>query len=198
MLTESSSAESFWTASKAWLEITQTHPLLHHADKTFGAALYLKFNYKHYEKTGELKAWPSWATLETHGLSKATINESAERYERFHLLEVKRGLYNRAAQRRAGNEYYARFPQGTEIIPCPYQGMDQGTESIPNPRYDQQTVRGDSPLLRGESIRGEPLSAEIPEEAKRGLPKEARPRKLTEKELASLERLAARTNGSGR
>src|SRR5262249_27834397 len=160
MLTRSSSADSFAVASKTWLKTTLTHPLLYHADKTFGTALSLHFNYKYYENTFELKAWPSWNTLMGFGLSKATINESAERFERFHLLEVKRGRYDRAAQRRAGNEYYARFPsrsQGTEIVPC------QGTEIEPNPRYGEQTVLSDSPSPIGESIKGESPSTETPE-----------------------------------
>lgn len=81
MLTSNSSA--FVVASKAWLKTTLAHPLLTDANKTFGTALYLYFNAKHYGKTGELKAWPSWDTLNTEfGLSRTIINESAERLER--------------------------------------------------------------------------------------------------------------------
>ena len=201
MLT-ASSTETFIVMGKAWLKTVIAHPLLTDANKTFGTALYLKFNSKHFAKTGELKAWPGWDTLTAEsGLSKTTINESVGRLEQFQLLDVLRGRYDRAAQKREGNEYFARFPsgrpQGADFVPWP----PQGAEAAPNPRCADCTVRGESPLLRGESIRGESLSTKTnPEEAKeaRGLPREVKPRKLTKAELTSLERLAARTNGSGR
>src|SRR5262249_2133756 len=174
--------------------------MLTDANKTFGTALYLYFNVKHYGKIGELKAWPSWDALAAaFGLSRTTINESAEQLERFRLLEVKRGRYDRAAQKRAGNEYFARLPsrsQGAEFVPC------QGTDFVPNPRCADWTVLSDSPSPLGESRLCESSSTEAPlEEAKRGLPSgpsaRREVRKLTETELASLERLAA-MNGGGR
>src|SRR5262245_59435193 len=106
MLTPSSSAESFAAASK--LKTTQTHPLPTDANKTFCTALYLNFNFKHYDKTGELIAWPGWSRLTAEfGLSKETISESIGQVERFRLLKVERGRYDRATHRRAGNLYRA-------------------------------------------------------------------------------------------
>jgi hypothetical protein len=169
MLT-ASSTETFVAAGKAWLKTVIAHPLLTDANKTFGTALYLKFNFKHYEKTGELKAWPGWDTLTAEaGLSRWTVNESARQLEQFQLLEVLRGRYDRAAQKREGNEYFARFPsapQGVEFVPC------QGVNFTPNPRCEIQTVIGESPFLKGESIKGESANTElIPEKVKRGLPR---------------------------
>jgi len=193
MLTASSS--TFAAVSKAWLKTTLAHPLLTDANKTFGTALYLYFNVKHFGKTGgELKAWPSWDTLTAEfGLSRTTINESAEQLERCQLLDIKRGRYNRTTQRRAGNEYYARLPsrpQGAEFVPC------QGAESVPNPRCAVWTVLSDSPSPHGESRLGES------DRAKRGLPsgpsarrEEVQARKVTGELEASLNRLM---NGGGR
>jgi len=194
MLTASSS--SFAAVSKAWLKTTLAHPFLTDANKTFATALYLYFNVKHFGQTGELKAWPSWDTLSADfNLSRTTINGSAEQLERYQLLDIKHGRYDRATRRRAGNEYYARLPsrpQGAEFVPC------QGAESVPNPRCADWTVLSDSPSPHGESRLGES------DRAKRGLPsgpsarrEEVQARKVTGELEASLNRLA-KMNGGGR
>jgi hypothetical protein len=172
---------TFAVASKAWLKTTQTHPLLTDANKTFCTALYFYFNVKHYQRTGELIAWPGWDTLITEfGLSKETINESIGQVERFQLLNVERNRYDRATHRRAGNLY--RVPQGQDF--GPYQGQNSRPDQGQNSRQDSY----DSPS---------PLGERIDSVKKEGLPREVRPKKLTEKELVSLERLAARINGGG-
>jgi len=208
MLTAASSTDSFAGAGKAWLKTVIAHPLLTDANKTFGTALYLKFNFKHYEKTGELKAWPGWDTLTTEsGLSRTTINESAGRLEHFQLLDVKRGRYDRTAQRREGNEYFARLPsrpQGADFVPCP----PQGTDSVPNPRCADWTVIGDSPLLIGESIDSESLDSVREEGLPRESQQEPKPEKIrferyseavteSRKRRAAFKRPAA-LNGGGR
>src|SRR5262249_30994759 len=177
-----SSAESFIAAGKAWLKTTLTHPLLTDANKKFGTAIYLHFNFNHYERTGELKAWPGWDTLTTFGLSRTTINESAGRLEHFQLLDVRRGRYDRAARRREGNEYFARLPsrpQRTEFVPCPYP---QGTDFVPcQPENPNDSYQGKNPApcgvwtVKGEYRKGESsLSVEVPEKAKEGLPREGK------------------------
>ena len=156
MLTRFSSAETFAAASKAWLKTTQTHLLLTDANKTFCTALYLNFNFKHYDETGELIAWPGWNRLTAEfGLSKETISESIGQVERFRLLEVDRGRYDRATHRRAGNLYRA-LPgpgvqdfQGQNFGPC--QG-EQGHNSRPDQGQNYRQYLGDSPSLIGESI----------------------------------------------
>src|SRR5262249_33512640 len=123
------------------------------------------------------------------GLSKTTIHESIGQIERFRLLNVERGRYDRTTQKRTGNLYRvpSRVAQGSYSEPWQGQnsGPDQGSYS------EQDSYDSPSPL--GESIDSVNIDS-----VREGLPREARPRKLTEKELASLERLAARTNGSGR
>jgi len=166
MLTASSSTKRFAAAGKAWLQTVVAHPLLTDANKTLGTALYLKFNNKHYEKTGELKAWPAWDTLTAEsGLSRTTINESVRQLEHFQLLNVKRGRYDRAAQRREGNEYFARFPSPQGANSVPYQGTNSVSNPryrfLTQPRYADCTVSGDSPLLIGESIKADsPLTVQ--------------------------------------
>jgi len=176
---------TFTVAAKTWLKVTQAHPLLTGGSKVFCTALYLHFNCKHYKTTGELLAWPSWDKLSAeYGLSRTTIHDSINEVERLGLLEVERGGYDRAAQKRLGNRY--RVPK---------KFMEQGSPNEPNLGSPNRLYLGDSPFLSGESRLGEEL-----EEAKegRGLPrKEGQTRKLTKIEEASLLRLAA-TAGSSR
>ena len=198
MLTPSSTA--FAVVSKAWLKTTQTHPLLTDANKTFCTALYFYFNVKHYQKTGELIAWPAWDTLITEfGLSKETINESIGQVEHFRLLEVERGRYDRTAHRRAGNLYRvpSEVAQGQNF--GPYQGQNSRSEQGQNSGQDSY----DSPSPLGESIDS------VKEE---GLPRESqqepKPEKISferysdalaesRKRRAAFKRPAA-LNGGGR
>src|SRR5262249_34016215 len=176
---------TFAVASKTWMNTTQTHPLLTDANKTFCTALYFYFNCNHYRKTGELIAWPGWDTLITEfGLSKTTISESIERLERSRLLEVERGRYNRAAQKRAGNVY--RVPlgvaQGSYFEPWqrsyfePNQGSDFGQDSYESPSplgekkdsvKEEGLPRESQQELKPESTRFERYSDAIAEAGKR-------------------------------
>jgi hypothetical protein len=174
---------TFSVASKEWLKRTHTHPLLTDANKTVAAGLFLYFNYRHYAKTGELIAYPTWDRLSAEfGISKQTINESIELLERSRLLEVERGRYNRAAQKRARNLYRAvntRFCEGQKSRP------DQGQKSRQD-SYDSPSTQGD--YLDSERIENCPLDSV----RKGSLPREeVKPRELTEEEIASLNRLAA-------
>jgi hypothetical protein len=173
---------TFVVASKSWLKTTHAHPLLTDANKTFCTALYFYFNVKHYKKTGELIAWPAWDTVGAQfGLSKSTIYESIEQLERFRLLDVERGRYDRAAQKRTGNLYRvpARFGAAS--------ARDQGSYFEPNQGSNFEQDSYDSPSPLGESLDSVRNS---------GLPREeVRPRKLTEAEIASLKRLSATKGG---
>jgi hypothetical protein len=181
VLTRPSSAETFAAASKAWLKTTQTHPLLTDANKTFCTALYLNFNFKHYGETGELIAWPGWNRLIAEfGLSKETISESIRQVERFRLLEVDRGRYDRATHRRAGNLYRA-LPgpwvqdfQGQNFGPC--QG-EQSQNSSPDQGQKSRQDSYDSPSLIGESIDSVGPDSEMEE----GLPRESKEEPKPEK-----------------
>jgi hypothetical protein len=197
---------TFAVASKAWLKTTQTHPLLTDANKTFCTALFLNFNYKHYNDTGELIAWPSWNTLITgFGLSKETISESIGQVERFRLLDVERGRYNRATHRRSGNLY--RVPsgpwvqdfQGQNFGPCQDQGQNSRPEQGQNSRQD--SYESPSPLGESlDSVKEERLPRESKQEAK---PESIRFERYSDavaearKRRAAFKRPAA-LNGGGR
>jgi hypothetical protein len=180
---------SFSAATKAWLKRTHTHPFLTDANKTFATALYFYFNYKIYNSTGELRAWPTWDRLMGEfGLSKSTIQESTERLERYQLLEVDHGRYSRATKRRARNLYR---------VPARFGAHDQGTNFEPNQGMNFEQYSDDSLGTHGDSIHGDSqnLGDEIDSEREESLPPRAQGgqkpgRKLTEEELkASLERL---------
>jgi hypothetical protein len=173
---------TFVMVGKTWLKRTQTHPLLTDGPKRVSTALYLNFNYKHYQKTGELLAWPSWDTLTAeYGLGRTTIDDSIKALEHFQLLDVERG-YDRAAQRRKGNRYRARFAARPNV-------RDQGPPNGPDQGPPNRLYLLDSPFLQGDLDSGE---------REGGLPtKEGR---LTEKEqraLKRLKRLAALPKGGG-
>jgi Replication protein C N-terminal domain len=111
----SSSAEvirlrPFAVARDSWLKTALAHPILTPANKTVCAALYFYFNCKHYRQTGELVAWPSQDTLmAATDLSKSTVADSVDQIEHFGLLDRERGRWDRAAQKRGGNTYRARY-----------------------------------------------------------------------------------------
>ena len=53
----------FAQVSKAWLLQWQADDRLTHADQALVTQIYAHFNWTHFEKTGELLAWPSWETI---------------------------------------------------------------------------------------------------------------------------------------
>src|SRR5262249_52457989 len=146
ILTFPTTKPSFAVASKAWLSAPLADPSLTFASKTFCTAVYLHFNVKIYQETGQLVAWPSWDTLSTKfGLSRETINESIKQVERAGYLDIQRGRHD--GHRRAGNRYFART-----------QGQNSGPWQGQNFRGEQgQKYRLDSVITEsiGESIRGE-------------------------------------------
>src|SRR5262249_36141065 len=109
-------------AREAWLKTTLAHPMLTDANKTVGSAIFLHFNYDHFDKTGELIAWPSWQTLmAATALGKTAIYDAINQFERFRLLEVEHGRYDHDNQRRAGNVYHVP-PRFAVTNLAPHQG----------------------------------------------------------------------------
>jgi DNA-binding Lrp family transcriptional regulator len=127
MLTAPSSAElqpanqpkGFAQASKGWLQRWHADHRLSHSDRTFCTQLYLYFNELHFEKTGELLAWPSWNTLMARtGLSETSVFRRLRNLERLGALEIEHGRYNHETKRRAGNLYRARESNLAPVQPC--------------------------------------------------------------------------------
>jgi hypothetical protein len=112
----------FAAAAKAWLRITTAHRRLTAGEARLCSALYQHFNFEHYEKTGELIAWPSWKTLMAwSALSKTTIFNAIVKLERLRLLEVEHGRFDGATRKRAGNVYHVP-PRFGVVNPAPDQG----------------------------------------------------------------------------
>ena len=104
-----------------WVDMIIGHPAATYGDKVILVALSRRFNSGYYHATGELFAWPGWEYLKaaTGGkMSEATINSSIKRWEALGCLFVEHG--RRRGQRRDGNKYFARMPQGQNSGPWPW------------------------------------------------------------------------------
>src|SRR5262245_448549 len=96
----------FAKAKEGWLRRAHKEAPAH-SIRTFCTALFLNFNFEHYQRTGgELIAWPSWGSLTAKfGLSEKSIREAIAWLEQNGLIRVQRG--QRDGQRRAVNKYFA-------------------------------------------------------------------------------------------
>ena len=196
----------FAKASKDWL-IRALAEAPSHATRTFCTAIYLHFNSKIYQETGQLVAWPSWETLIANfGLSERSIRDAITWAEQGGFIQVQRG--RRDGQRRTVNKYYANPPNPrVENAPQPAR------EEISQPgRRTVDSVITES--RRGESIRGEYTQPGVSDSATRldsvnGTPEGLRPEEAEEAKPAKtynatpeLMRVVARwradaNNGSG-
>jgi len=173
----------FAVAAGAWLKTATADRRLTAGEARLCAALYPHFNREHYEKTGELIAWPSWETLMARStLSKSAVHRTIGKLERLRLLEVEHGRYDRATKRRAGNLYH---------VPPRYSVVDLASDQGPRARSTTKVHHGVQDSLSR-------LSDDGLIDKKGGLPTREKSRKHTEEELrASLERLAAPKKGGG-
>ena len=151
-----------------WVDMIIGHPAATYGDKVILVALSRRFNSGYYHATGELFAWPGWEYLKaaTGGkMSEATINSSIKRWEALGCLFVEHG--RRRGQRRDGNKYFARMPQGQNSGPWPWpqganlKGRDLALEAkLTNsqpliPEASETTVKESRVRIRVESIRDE-------------------------------------------
>jgi len=107
----STNKPTFAEARNAWREALKDAQLTN-AEFRFVVEFCAFFNRKHFEKTGELMAWPKWETLIAKtGLSKMTIHRATNKFEHLRALEVERHRYNHTTKKRAHNIYCvpARF-----------------------------------------------------------------------------------------
>src|SRR5262249_19763390 len=98
---------TFAIAWKAYrLALLDNEPLTN-AEFRFAVEFVKYFNREHFEKTGQLIAWPMWTTLMARtGLCKKTIWNTIKKFERFGAVEVERHRYNHTTKRRAHNIYH--------------------------------------------------------------------------------------------
>jgi hypothetical protein len=152
----------FVQASKAWLAYSQEHPNLKDIHKSICTQMFLKFNTKHFEATGELLAWPSWEYLMAKtGRSKSTVYRKLEDIEREGLLEISHGLYNQETKKRDRNEYKARL---TKVSPVQPWSAEQGVNSVPDQGVKFRRNQGVSAdTIRSDSIRSDSKEANLSE-----------------------------------
>jgi hypothetical protein len=98
--------KSFGAARDAW-----QNAWLRHLNGKLLIAVGQSFNRKHYEATGELRAWKKWETLQGQtGLSESTVERFFKRAEQLGALDIEHGRYNHTKKKRDHNRYRARHP----------------------------------------------------------------------------------------
>ena len=101
-------ALKFAQASKAWLLQWQADDRLTHADQALVTQIYAHFNWTHFEKTGELLAWPSWETIAAEArLSEPSIRRGFQKLERLRALTIIHGGRDPKTGWRLHNKYRA-------------------------------------------------------------------------------------------
>jgi len=109
---KANSKPTFQQAKDDWLEYWQADRRLRHSDRTLCTRLYLDFNRRHYNETGQLVAWRGWESLMAKTvLGKTALSIAIKRLERFEAIDVDHGRYDHATKKRAGNQYHARLPR---------------------------------------------------------------------------------------
>jgi hypothetical protein len=98
----------FAQVSKAWLLQWQADDRLTHADQALVTQIYAHFNWTHFEKSGELLAWPSWETIAAEArLSEPSIRRGCQKLERLHALTIIHGGRDPKTGWRLHNKYRA-------------------------------------------------------------------------------------------
>jgi hypothetical protein len=112
--------ESFVQAAEAWLDKWHEDPRLSQSDKNLCTRLYRHFNRARFERTGELLAWPGWATLMAQaGLSKMSVFRGLRRLEKLGGLKILHGGRDAKTGWKLPNQYLAIIPlsRGNRLIP---------------------------------------------------------------------------------
>jgi len=158
----------FAHTGKAWLSRFQSDPRLSLSDKAIATQIFLHFNFEHFDKTGDLLAWPSWQSLmDATGLKRSCVHKSLRRLAELGAFEIGRGPYDRENKKRSNNRYIVRTskvhadgPSEGELGP---RTSELGPRKPPSKVHAGSTRRGDN--RRGESI------SKKEEDSKNGLPR---------------------------
>lgn len=113
-------AESFVQATEAWLDRWHEDPRLSQSNKNLCTRVYRHFNRARFERTGELLAWPGWATLMSQaGLSKMSIFRGLRKLEKLGGLKILHGGRDAKTGWKLPNQYLAIIPlsPGNRVIP---------------------------------------------------------------------------------
>lgn len=129
---------TFAQAREAWLRTALADRELTSGEARLCAAVFLHFNREHYEKIGELIAWPTWTTLMAGTtLAKRTIADGFEKLERLRLLEVEHGRH--ATKRRERNLYHVPPRCGLAHL-APDQGARPRCETKVHPAAQDSLI----------------------------------------------------------
>ena len=102
------SPESFVQAAEAWLDRWHEDPRLSQSDKNLCTRVYRHFNRTRFERTGELLAWPGWATLMAKtGLCKASVFRRLRKLEKLGALKIQHGGRDAKTGWKLPNRYQA-------------------------------------------------------------------------------------------
>jgi hypothetical protein len=96
----------FAQATKTWLDEWNAERGL---NTKLCVQIFLHFNEKHFEETGELLAWPGWDRLAAKtGLSRRSVAAGLQKFEQAGALKIEHGRYNHEKKRRDGNFYWGK------------------------------------------------------------------------------------------
>src|SRR5262249_21721409 len=85
-----------------------SNPQLTHGEARLCAAIYLGFNYKHWEEFGQLLSWPGWLTLENDTtLSERSIARNFVKLERLGAIKILHGGFDSKTGQHRPNKYLA-------------------------------------------------------------------------------------------
>jgi len=130
-----------------WLKPLIANPKFTDGEVRVCAAIYLSFNQKHYEQTGELLGWKTWLTLEDEtAKSESTIERTFKKLERLGLLEIEHGRYDDAKKQRAENKYRATNPSPVTGCTNPSNTPRPTRQIPPDQPVTRDGIVGDSRL----------------------------------------------------
>jgi hypothetical protein len=142
-----SPSPTFAQAREAWLRRWHEDARLTHADRAVVTQVFLHFNTRHFERTGELLAWPGWETVATEGrLSKASVFRGFRRLEQLGALAIEHGRYNHGTKKRAGNIYRGFPDQGFRVRPSKVSNRDKARFQGETRLVDRDSTNRDSSI----------------------------------------------------
>jgi hypothetical protein len=154
---------TFVQASEAWLDRWHEDCRLTQSDKNLCTRVCRYFNRAHFERTGELLAWPGWATLMAKtGLCKSSVFRGLRKLEQLGALKILHGGHDAKTGWKLPNQYRATpLSPGVILQPGQVANCDQT-------RLQEETRLAEVGLVEKERIKsfGNSRGPAAPEERK--------------------------------
>jgi hypothetical protein len=154
---------SFVQASEAWLDRWHEDCRLTQSDKNLCTRVCRYFNRVHFERTGELLAWPGWVTLMAKtGLCKSSVFRGLRKLEKLGALKILHGGRDAKTGWKLPNQYRATpLSPGFILQPGQVANCDQT-------RLQDETRLAEERLVEKERIKsfGNSRGPAAPEERK--------------------------------